>query len=510
MEKKSTDAAASAPPEFRLTSIMVPLFAIIAGVFMVILDSTAMNVALTSLVKDFNSQLPTLQWTVTGYLLAQAAVIPLAGWLSDRFGAKTIFLMSVILFTIGSALCATPNTAEWLIVFRVLQGLGGGFVLPVAMAYVFRLSPPHKVGAVMGMMGVPILFAPAIGPSLSGWLVEYHSWRWIFLLNLPIGIICVLVGLKFLPKVDRNAVAGMDWIGMILGPIAFSALSYGVSEGAHSWSSGKTIGGLIIGGAALIAFIITELKVRTPLLELRVFKSIDFSIGIVVQWVAQFALYGAIFLMPQFLQQVRGYGAFDTGLILIPQAVASGLMMPVAGFLYDRIGVRWLVVAGLSLVSGAILQYSYMDGTTVGSDLTIPLIMAGMGMGLMMMPLNTHLMSKAPRSLVSRVTSITNGLQMVINSLAVAALVTILTSRVKTHAGELQQAAGDASKMSESDTQQMLVTAGIHGFDDTFHIMIFIALFGALLGLLLRRTKKAAAAVTGEADAQAKAGLMHG
>ena len=316
-------------------------------------------------------------------------------------------------------------------------------------------------------------------------------------------------GLEVLPKVDRNSVAGMDWLGMILGPIAFSALSYGVSEGAHSWSSGKTIGGLIIGGAALILFIVTELKARTPLLELRVFKSIDFSIGIFVQWVAQFALYGAIFLMPQFLQQVRGYGAFDTGLILIPQALASGLMMPVSGLLYDRIGVRWLVVAGLGLVSGAILQYSYMDGTTIGSDLTLPLIMAGMGMGLMMMPLNTHLMSKAPRSLVSRVTSITNGLQMVINSLAVATLVTILTSRVKTHVGELQQAAGDASKMSDADTKQMLVTAGIHGFDDTFYIMIFIALLGALLGLLLRRNKKLASAATEEMD-DSHAGLMHG
>ncbi|BBH21359.1 MFS transporter [Paenibacillus baekrokdamisoli] len=505
--EKSASTTTPEQAEFRMTSIMVPLFAIIAGVFMVILDSTAMNVALSSLVKDFNSQLPTLQWTVTGYLLAQAAVIPLAGWLSDRYGAKNIFLMSVILFTIGSALCATPNTAEWLIVFRVLQGLGGGFVLPVAMAYIFRLSPPHKVGAIMGMMGVPILFAPAIGPSLAGWLVEYHSWRWIFLLNVPIGIICVLVGVKYLPKVARNAVAGMDWLGMLLGPLAFSALSYGVSEGAHSWSSGKTIGGLIIGGISLILFVIVELRVKTPLLELRVFKSIDFSLGIVVQWVAQFALYGAIFLMPQFLQQVRGFGAFDTGLTLIPQAVASGLMMPIAGLLYDRIGVRWLVVVGLTLVSGAIFQYSLVDATTVASDLILPLIMAGMGMGLMMMPLNTHLMSKAPRNLVSRVTSITNGLQMVINSLAVASLVTILTSRVKTHADELQKAAGSGGKVSK----EVMLTAGVQGFDDTFRIMIFIALFGAILGLVLRRTKKQPLSLSAEDDsASASAGLMHG
>ncbi|GGD71956.1 DHA2 family efflux MFS transporter permease subunit [Paenibacillus nasutitermitis] len=504
--EKTTAKSSPAAEEFRLTSIMVPLLAIIAGVFMVILDSTAMNVALTKLAADFNTGLPTLQWTVTAYLLAQAAVIPLAGWLSDRYGAKTIFLTSVCLFTIGSVLCATPNKAEWLIVFRVLQGLGGGFVLPVAMAYVFRLSPPHKVGAVMGMMGVPILFAPAIGPTLSGWLVEYHSWRWIFLLNIPIGIICLLIGIKYLPKVTRNSVAGMDWIGMILGPLAFASLSYGVSEGAHSWTSDKTLTGLIVGGIALVAFIIVELKVRTPLLELRVFRSIDFSLGILVQWVGQFALYGAIFLMPQFLQQARGYGAFDTGLILIPQALASGLMMPLSGFLFDKIGVRWLVVAGLSLVSGAIYQYSLVDATTVGSDLILPLIMAGMGMGLMMMPLNTHLMSKAPRNLVSRVTALTNGLQMVINSLAVASLVTILTSKIKHNVSDLAVSTADGAAVDP----KLMLEASINGYAGTFHIMIFIALFGAVLGLVLRRGSQQAVEAAASPGDKAQAGIMHG
>ncbi|GAF07723.1 DHA2 family efflux MFS transporter permease subunit [Paenibacillus pini] len=220
--------------DFRLKSILVPLLAIIAGVFMVVLDSTAMNVALTTLVKDFNTNLTTLQWVVTGYMLAQASVIPLSGWLSDRFGAKTVFLSAIVLFTIGSILCATPSTAPWLIAFRVIQGLGGGCVLPVAMAYVYKLSPISKVGVVMGIMGIPVLFAPAIGPVLSGWLVEYHSWRWIFLINIPVGIICLLIGFKKLPKVQRSQVPGIDKYGMILGPLAFAALSYAVSQGAEA------------------------------------------------------------------------------------------------------------------------------------------------------------------------------------------------------------------------------------------------------------------------------------
>lgn len=477
-----TGATGGTAEEFRISSIIVPLIAIISGVFMVILDSTAMNVALSKLVVDFKTDLPTIQWTVTGYMLASAAVIPLAGWLSDRFGAKNVFLTSVVLFTIASLLCATPNSAEWLIVFRIIQGLGGGFVMPVAMAYIFRLSPPNKIGQVMGMLGVPILLAPAIGPILSGWLVEYHSWHWIFLINIPVGIFCFAFGLWKLPKSERKKVVGFDLPGMILGPIAFAALSYGVTQGADSWTSEKTLGGLIIGSVALIAFIIVELKAKIPLLELRVFRSVDFSFSIFVQWVLQFSLFGAIFLLPQFLQQARGYGAFDTGMTLFPQAIASAVMMPIGGYLFDKIGVRWLVIIGLSLVSGAIFQYSHVDLTTEGSDLTLPLIMAGAGMGLMMMPLNSHLLNKAPRDLVSRVTSLNSALQQVVNSFAVATLVTILSSRVSTLIEEK-----GLSEASPADLQKAMLAVAPEAFGYTFSIMLVISVTGIFLGLFLRR-----------------------
>lgn len=497
--------------DFRLSGILVPLLAIIAGVFMVVLDSTAMNVALSTLVHDFNTDLNTLQWVVTGYMLAQASVIPLSGWLSDRFGAKTVFLSAVIVFTAGSILCATPSSAEWLIAFRVLQGLGGGCVLPVGMAYVYKLAPKSKVGIVMGIMGIPVLFAPAIGPVLSGWLVEYHSWRWIFLINIPIGIICLLIGLRKLPKSERSQVAGMDKFGIILGPLAFASLSYGVSQGADSWTADKTIIGLAVGAVALIAFVIAELRTKTPLLELRILRSADFSTGILVQWIAQFGLYGALFMLPQFLQQARGFGAFDTGLTLLPQAIASGIMMPIAGILFDKIGVRWLVVCGLSLVSGALYQYSHVDLATQSRDLILPLIMCGAGMGLMVMPMNTHLLNKAPGPLVNRVTSLTNSMQQVINSLAVSTLVTILTSRTAARGIEMQETAAaagaDAANASPEALKLATQTVLAKGFDDTFHIMIFVALTGAVLGLLLRRGRKSE---PGEGKSEIQSEIMHG
>lgn len=468
--------------DFKISSIIVPLIAIIFGIFMVILDSTAMNVALSKLVIDFQTDLPTIQWAVTGYMLATAAVIPLAGWLSDRFGAKQVFLSSVVLFTIASLLCATPTSAGMLIAFRVLQGLGGGFVMPVAMAYVYRLSPPNKIGQVMGMLGVPVLLAPAVGPVLSGWLVEYHSWHWIFLINLPVGVFAFLFGLWKLPAAARKKVAGFDLPGMILGPIAFAALSYGVTQGAEGWTSDKTLAGLIIGGLALIGFVFVELRAKIPLLELRVFRSVDFSFGIFVQWVLQFSLFGAIFLLPQFLQQARGYGAFDTGLTLFPQALASAAMMPLGGYLFDKIGVRWLVVVGLSLVSGAIYQYSHVDLSTEGRDLLVPLLMAGGGMGLMMMPLNSHLISKAPRDLVSRVTSLTSAMQQVVNSFAVATLVTILSSRMTTLIADRNVQAA-----TPADMQKAMLALAPEAFGYTFGVMLVIAVIGIFLGLFLRR-----------------------
>src|SRR6185312_7053466 len=181
---------------FRMRDIMAPLVAIILGMFMAILDVTAVNVALPTLVTSFKSDLHSLQWVITGYTLAQAAVIPLAGWLSDRYGAKQLFLTSIVLFTIGSVLCATAQNTGMLIAFRVLQGLGGGFIFPVALAYIYRLAPPERVGMVIGLMGIPILLGPAIGPVLAGWLVQDASWRWIFMINLPVGVLGLLLGLR--------------------------------------------------------------------------------------------------------------------------------------------------------------------------------------------------------------------------------------------------------------------------------------------------------------------------
>ncbi|WP_438445830.1 DHA2 family efflux MFS transporter permease subunit [Gorillibacterium sp. sgz5001074] len=482
----STPAATAGNEDFSIRQILAPLAAIIIGLFMVILDGTAMNVAIPGFVKEFESTLSVVQWTVTGYALAQAAVIPLAGWLSDRFGAKNIFLLSVALFTVGSLLCALAGSIEQLIIYRVLQGLGGGMLAPIAMAFTYRLSPPSKVGAVMGMMGIPILLAPAAGPVLAGWLVDYYSWVWIFIINIPVGIIGLIIGFRTLPKIERQSVAALDFLGMILGPLAFAALSFGVSEGGTSWTSSKTIGGISIGAVALILFILAELRHKQPLLELRVFGSGNFTRGIIVQWISQIALFGTLFLVPLFLQQAKGYTAFDTGLAMLPQAFAAALAMPIGGKLFDKIGARPLVLSGMGLVTLAAFLLSRVEATDGTAVLIAPLALLGAGMGLSMMPLNTYLIQSAPQNLVGRVTSLTNAAQQVMTSFAVAGLATILTAYMKSF---MQAGKGD------------MMAAWSHSFGNTFLILCFVAAFGGVMALLLTPIKLQ----PGEAGAEKKA-----
>jgi len=476
---KASKLAPPAGGELSMRAILAPLVAIIIGMFMVILDGTAMNVALPGLMEDFSSSMTLVQWTITGYALAQAAVIPLAGWLSDRFGAKQVFLFSIIMFTIGSALCALAGTAEQLIAFRIIQGLGGGMVAPIAMAFTFRLSPPGKQGAVMGMIGIPMLLAPALGPVVSGWMIDFATWHWIFIINLPIGVIAVIVGLRTLPSIERKRVPALDFFGMLLAPLAFAMLVYGVNSASSEtgegggWTSTATLTGLIIGGVALIVFIFVELSRKEPLIELRVFKSGNFTRGIVLQWIMQIALFGTLFLVPLLLQLVKGYTAFETGLILLPQALASGLFMPIGGKLFDRFGARLVVASGLSIVALAAFILSQLSADTGLVMVMIPLAMLGAGMGLSMMPLNTHIMQSAPRDLVSRVTSLTSSAQQVMSSFAIAGLATLLASKVEHY-------------MKTNPGPNVVFTA----YGDTFLILGILGIVGAAFALLLRRPKQ--------------------
>ncbi|MWC30328.1 MDR family MFS transporter [Paenibacillus sp. MMS18-CY102] len=472
-----TKPMADGGDDFSLKAILPPLMAIIVGMIMVILDSTVVNNAIPKLVDYFHTDLKTIQWTVTGYTLALSAVIPLAGWLTDKFGSKQIFMITIALFTIGSVLCGIAQTPEQLIIYRIIQGLGGGMVAPIGMAMVFKLAPPERRGSIMGVLGIPMLMAPAFGPVLSGWLVDSVSWHWIFIINLPIGIIALILGYKYLPQSDRHAAPHLDVLGMCLAPIAFSMLAYGVSEGGTSWTSLSTIIGLAVGGVALILFIFVELGQKQPLLELKVFKSSDFTRSIILVWIVQLALFGAMLIVPLYLQGVMHYSALETGWILMPQALCAGIGMPISGRLFDKIGARPLAFAGLAAVSTSLFILSSISVDTSLWVIILCICIMGLGMGFSMMPLNTHVLNSAPRQLVSRVTPLTTAAQQVVVSFAVAGLTGYLTSQIASHAAS---AGADANPLS----------AVVAGYGDTFFLSACLAAAGVALSLLLRKPKQ--------------------
>jgi EmrB/QacA subfamily drug resistance transporter len=464
---------------------MIALIAIILGTFMVILDSTVVNVALPTLGHVFGTDLSLLQWVISAYLLAQAAVIPISGWLSDRFGARQVYLTSVVLFTVGSVLCGLAVSGEMLVATRVLQGLGGGMLMPIGMAVLYRLTPPDRRGAIMGLFGIPVMLAPAMGPLLSGYLLEFANWRFIFLINLPVGIAALLVGLRALPALPPGRSTGkLDTVGVILGPLAFTALSFGISQSTFAgWTAPTTVAGISLGLVALALFVWRELSVQDPVLELRVFRERDFTLPVVIQWAGFGTMFATFFLVPLFLQSVRGYGPFETGLIVLPQAIASAVFMQIGGRVFDRVGPRPPVVFGLSLVVVAFFLMSKITGTTTGQELLLPLVLMGAGMGSMIMSLNTHILNAAPRDLVGRVTSLTNALQNVVASLAIATFSTILAARLTLHTVAATAAAGG------QPSPVQLADASAQAFGDVYLVATVLVAIGWCLAWTLRPIK---------------------
>jgi len=454
-------------------SLVGPAISIVIGMFMVSLDGSVLNVAIPGIVKYFGSDLSTIQWAITGYSLALAAVIPLAGWMTDRFGTKRIFMIVISLFTLGSALCSMAKSPSELILFRIIQGIGGGMVMPIGMATGVRITPKNKIGIFMGLLGVPILLAPTLGPVVSGYILEYFSWNWIFRINIPIGIIAIIVAAFFFPKFERKKVPSLDIFGMILAPIAFAMLVYGVNEGSKNWTSTNTIVGLVVGSIALIIFIFVELSQKEPLIELKVFGSFNFVSGIVVLSIFQIVLYSVMILAPLYLQNVKGYTTLQTGLILLPQGLSTCIMLPISGKLFDKIGAKPLAFTGLAIGTIVLFMLSKVSGTTSVSYIVLCLISLGLGAGIIMMPLNAHMLQAAPKDLISRVTPLTGAFQQVAFSFAIAGMTGFLTSQMT------YNLANTTNKLS----------AAISSYDNTFLLCTFIAIVGLVLSLLIRKPK---------------------
>jgi EmrB/QacA subfamily drug resistance transporter len=426
---------------------------VVLGMIMSILDITVVNVALPTFQTELANggqeiAYSTVAWTVTGYTLALAAVIPLTGWAADRFGTKRLFMIALVLFVLGSALCATAWDIQSLIAFRVLQGLGGGMLMPLGMTIMTRAAGPHRMGKLMAILGVPMLLGPILGPILGGWLIDTASWHWVFLINLPLGIVAITYAALALPKDHVDPSESFDFVGMLLMSPGLALFLYGVSSipATGTVAATKVLVPGILGAALMVGFVLWSFKPEHPLLDLRLFKDRQFTVSIITMFLFAGAFFGALLLVPTYFQQVRGESTLDAGLLVAPQGLGAMLVMPVAGVLADKVPVGRIVPFGFTgIIVGMIGLATSTSPDTPTWHICAWLFVMGLGMGGTMMPIFTAALRTLSGPEVARGSTLLNVIQQIASSAGVAVISVVLTNELNgsdaiTAANALQEA----------------------------------------------------------------------
>ena len=411
------------------------LVSVIFGTFMVILDSTAINVAIPTLQKVFavagqKASVDQVDGVLTAYVLALGIITPLAGWLSERFGIKRMYLISLGLFVLGSILCSFAPSLPLLIAFRTLQGLGGGILGPLGISLLFGAFPDKERGVAFGLYGIPLVVAPASGPVLGGYFVQYLDWRFIFYINVPIGIAGIILGYFWLRETRRGTSARLDIPGVIFSTISFGALLYAIQRGSsEGWTSPRILTLLSVGIVALLILVFVELRSRDPLLDLRLFTKRTFAFSNIVGWVSSIALFGAEFLLPIYLQSLRGRTPLEAGLLVLPLAISSGITVPIAGVLYNRIGGRWLIAVGSLLLAINTWEFAHLTVDTSYTEIMVIVAIRGVALGFVLQTtLTTALTGLRPMQL-PRASSLLSATRNVFQSFGIAMLGTIFTNQ---------------------------------------------------------------------------------
>jgi MFS family permease len=497
----------------------IALGVVLLGTIMTILDATIVNIAIPTLQVDLKAgSYADISWVVTGYMLAQGAVIPAAGWATDRFGTKRLYLITIALFTLASMACGIAQNLPELVIFRVLQGLGGGMLMPIGMTIIMRAVGPQNMGRVMGIFGIPMLLAPAVGPVLGGWFVQDFSWRLIFYVNVPIGLIAFFSAWRFLTESNRSHGLRLDTFGLLTAPPAAVAVMYAVDQSISlGWTSLLVIS-LLVGAAVLLtAFVLSQLGRRRaatllmiplaagaflvalrngvvdgwtaldtivmlvggvlalvnlvignrgnpePLLQLRLFRDPTFSWSMGLSFIIVTALFGGMLLLPLYLQEVHGYSPIETGLLLLPQAITAAVAMPLGGYLTDRIGPRPVVATGMVMLAGGGFLLAQIHPTSSNWLVVSALLLRGFAMGFSMMPSMAAAMARVPRQRSSSASSISNSLQRIGSSIGIAVLVTVLAAQFTTAIGQASCTPSAAVLSAASTSGQELTTAEFCG-----------------------------------------------
>jgi EmrB/QacA subfamily drug resistance transporter len=417
---------------------------VVLGSIMSILDTTIVAVALDTLGKDFRVSVSTIQWVTTGYLLALAVVIPVTGWAVDRVGAKRMWMMSLSLFIVGSCLCGVAWSANSLILFRVLQGIGGGMILPIGQSIVARAAGPQRMGRVMSVIGVPTVMGPVLGPVLGGLIVSNFSWRYIFYINVPIGIVTLILSARFLKDAEVKVRTSFDGLGFCLLSPGLAALVYSLSEVGvtGSFTSTPVLISFVLGVGLLVAFVFHALRVKNPLLELRLFANRNFAIANICIFVMGATLYGAMFLLPLYYQIARGQSPWQAGLLMAPQGLGAACIMRMSGRITDRVGPRRVVPVGIIVMAVATIPFAFVTTSTSEVLLAVTLFARGLGLGLSMMPIMAATYFDLSHAQIPRATTTLNIMRQIGGSVATALFAVVLQRQIVEQTGSHSSSSG--------------------------------------------------------------------
>ena len=456
---------------------------LLIGTFCTVLNQTLLATAFPTLMKEFDISASTVQWLTTGFLLVNGIMIPVSAWLINSFSSKKLYLSAMGTFLIGTIICFIAQNFPVLLAGRLIQAVGVGLSMPLLQNIMLTIFPPEKRGSAMGMAGIVIGLAPALGPTLSGWIIDHYSWRDLFGMVIPIVILVLVLAVFFMKSVIELTYPKIDAISAILSTIGFGSLLYGFSSvGDKGWLSKEVLGFLIVGIIFIFLFSKRQLNIEHPFLELRVFKSKIFTIAAVLAGVTNMAMIGAEMVLPLYIQNIRGESAFHSGLMLLPGALVMGLMMPITGAIFDKHGARKLAITGMFILTSATLPFAFLTSKTSVIVIVVLYAIRMFGISMVMMPVTTSGMNALPAQLISHGTAVNNTFRQVASSIGTAILISVLTNVTKNNL--------PAKSMLETTPlayKDQAINATLSGYHAAFFVAVIFGFIGWLITFTLAK-----------------------
>jgi EmrB/QacA subfamily drug resistance transporter len=455
------------------------------GSFMAVLSSSTITIAIPELQKHFNAELSLLQWTLTGFMLAMGTSAPLTGYLGGRFSFKWVYVFSLVGFILASVLCGLAWDTRSLVIFRFLAGAFCGAIMPVTMTLIYQLLPRERQALAASLWSLSAMLAPAFGPTFAGWLITLGNWRWLFFMNVPLGVIAVSMAVRTIPFYRLQAAKAFDIPGLLTVITGTLSLLIALSQGsAWGWTHGKTVALLVLGTLSLLVFVARELRTSAPLLDLRVFANARYGVTLLISSIITVSLYSGAFLVPVFLQRIQGVTPLDTGLILLPASLAMALLMPLVGRLYGTLGPSTLMTAGVLLIAGGTYALSRLTPDVSHFYVLIWMLVRNVGISLSMMPANNAGMEEIPRELSGHASAVSNWLRNVFGAFSIAIFTSLLATFTTREAQVLVQ-------HGVTERRHIELFSFVEGINDVYLVATIITLVAVPLSLRIRKQPRA-------------------